>query len=208
MIDKLIAIAKKNWIFVAVTVAVVIVMILFSKMEKYYDYEYMGCSTCSSGEAGVFPGTVAAMVPDKEYEGCQTCDAGDAGVLEDTEQEMYRMPDFYYDDTINVADTLAEVGRNPDGLSANINLIDREEDNEMAAPINYQAESDKQLVDSYYGTYSSNDGQYSNEPPIYYPYAPGNPLMVDGDYETAENENDIDMLDIDESGEEGMYTLL
>jgi hypothetical protein len=49
MLDKLIAIAKKNWIFVAVTVAVVIVMILFSKMEKNHRRE---CSRRGGRESG------------------------------------------------------------------------------------------------------------------------------------------------------------
>jgi hypothetical protein len=180
MLDKLIAIAKKNWIFVALTAIVVLAMIFFSKMEKYYDYEYMGCSTCSSGEAGVLPGSVATMVYDKEYEGCQTCDAGDAGVLEDTEQEMYQMPDDYYGSDVKVADTIAEVAENPSVIAAVVedrenefmtpmqiqdNLaqaiynatvdrpyVDGEDADLMSIdPIDYTLQSDAQLINDFYG---------------------------------------------------------
>lgn len=63
---------KTNWMLILAGLLVLIALVMIFKnmtKERYYDYEMSGCSTCSSG---------------------------DAGILVDTEDEMYQMPDDYY----------------------------------------------------------------------------------------------------------------
>jgi hypothetical protein len=72
MLKKIIAIAKDNWIFIAIALLVIIVSTFFFGGS---DSEITGCSTCSAGDAGV--------LVDTELSGCSTCSLGDAGVLPD-----------------------------------------------------------------------------------------------------------------------------
>jgi len=142
MLKKIVAIARNNWVFVAIALLVVIVASFFFGGS---DSEITGCSTCSAGDAGV--------LVDTELSGCSTCLEGDAGVLLDTETsdtEMYNMPDDYYDSQMEIADTIAEVDHNPSEFDAVTE--DREEENEVAVdPTDYDEQSDDQIVADFFG---------------------------------------------------------
>ena len=142
MLKKIVAIARNNWVFIAIALLVVIVASFFF---GGIDSEITGCSTCSSGDAGV--------LLDTELSGCSTCSEGDAGVLLDTETsntEMYNMPDDYYDSQMEIADTIAEVAHNPSEIDAVTE--DREEENEVAVdPTDYADQSDDQIVADFFG---------------------------------------------------------
>ncbi|AGE56453.1 hypothetical protein PBCVNEJV1_854R [Paramecium bursaria Chlorella virus NE-JV-1] len=131
VVSTMIKIAKENWIFIAIAIVVIIIMNVAFSSEKYYDYELAGCSTCS---------------------------AGDAGVLLDTESsEMYNMPDDYYSNPMEIADTIAEVAHNPDEFAAVVE--DREDESDVVFvpeekvidPTDYAEQSDKQIVADFYG---------------------------------------------------------
>ena len=160
MLKKIIAIAKDNWIFIAIALLVITISAFFFGGS---DSEITGCSTCSSGDAGV--------LVDTEMSGCSTCSLGDAGVLPDTETsetEMYNMPDDYYNSQMEIADTIAEVEYNPSEIDAVTE--DREEEDEVAFdpvddyveedeeeevvvldPTDYAEQTDDQLVADFYG---------------------------------------------------------
>ena len=141
MFGKVITIAKKNWVFLAIAVGIVVLLMLFK--GNFLDSELTGCSTCSSGDAGV--------LLDTELTGCSTCSTGDAGVLLDTETsntEIYNMPDGYYSSPEEIADTIAEVAHNPDEFAA---VVEDREDDVIIDPTDYAAQSDEQLVADFYG---------------------------------------------------------
>jgi hypothetical protein len=143
MFAKIVKILKDNWVFVVIAILVIAALSFFGK-EHFYDYELAGCSTCSSGDAGV--------LIDTELTGCSTCSTGDAGVLLDTETsttEIYNMPDDYYRSPMEIADTIAEVAHNPDEFAAVTE--DREEDMVVIDPTDYAKQSDDQLVADFYG---------------------------------------------------------
>lgn len=165
MLKKIVAIARNNWVFIAIALLVVIVTSFFFGGS---DSEITGCSTCSAGDAGV--------LVDMELSGCSTCSEGDAGVLLDTETsdtEMYNMPDDYYDSQMEIADTIAEVDHNPSEFDAvtedreeeyevaldpaNYDYYDEveedlEEEDEVAVdPTDYAEQSDDQIVADFYG---------------------------------------------------------
>jgi hypothetical protein len=152
MIAKVIDALKSNWLFFAVAIVVVLALVFFGKEKSHvretpsragcsFDYEVAGCSTCSSGDAGV--------LLDTELTGCSTCFTGDAGVLLDTETEMYGMPDDYYHTPEEIADTIAEVSHNPDEFEAVTE--DREDEMVVIDPTDYAKQSDDRLVADFYG---------------------------------------------------------
>lgn len=138
MLKTLVDVLKRNWIFFALAALVVVLLMVFRR--NYYDYEIAGCSTCSAGDAGV--------LFDSEITGCSTCSTGDAGVLLDTEQEIYNMPDGYYETPMQIADTIAEVSENPSEFAA---VVEDRENEEIIDPTDYADQSDEQLVQDFYG---------------------------------------------------------
>jgi hypothetical protein len=198
MLKKIIAIAKDNWIFIAIALLVITVSAFFFGGS---DSEITGCSTCSAGDAGV--------LVDTELSGCSTCSLGDAGVLPDTETsetEMYNMPDDYYNSQMEIADTIAEVGHNPSEFDAVTE--DREEEDEVAFdpvddyveedeeeevvvldPTDYAEQTDDQLVADFYG-----DQEIEDDAEI--------------DYAERERIRKIQYMPLDMDMADGSFTLL
>ena len=137
MLNKIVSIARDNWVFIAIALLVIIVSAFFFGGS---DGEITGCSTCSVGDAGV--------LVDTELSGCSTCSLGDAGVLPDpetSETEMYNMPDDYYNSQMEIADTIAEVGYNPSEIDAVTE--DHEEEDEVAFdPVDYEEGDEEEEV--------------------------------------------------------------
>ena len=57
MLGKVARIIKDNWVFIAIAVAVLFVLAIMTRKERYME----GCSLCSPGDAGVLPGSVFTM---------------------------------------------------------------------------------------------------------------------------------------------------
>jgi hypothetical protein len=198
MLKKIIAIARDNWVFIAIALLVITVSAFFFGGS---DSEITGCSTCSAGDAGV--------LVDTELSGCSTCSLGDAGVLPDTETsetEMYNMPDDYYNSQMEIADTIAEVGYNPSEFDAVTE--DREEEDEVAFdpvddyveedeeeevvvldPTDYAEQTDDQLVADFYG-----DQEIEDDAEI--------------DYAERERIRKIQYMPLDMDMADGSFTLL
>ena len=190
MIKKLIAIAKKNWVWIATTLIVLVVLILLRPSRDFEE----GCSTCSVGGAGVLLGT-PKYYPDFEMEGCSTCSVGGAGVLPgtqnyypDLEDEMYNMPDGYYDDALEVADTTDDVSGDPDDFTAVV------EDSE--SDVNAQSPDTDTMIADYYGKYSRPYVEESDQ------------QLVSDFYGDSEDDIGLELLNMDDDGSYGEYTLL
>jgi hypothetical protein len=185
MFKKIVDIVKKNWIFVVLAIAIMILMMMFSNKGNFIDRELTGCSTCSTGDAGV--------LFDTELSGCSTCSTGDAGVLLDTEMsdtEIYNMPDDYYSSPQEIADTVAEVAHNPDEFAA---VVEDREDNDdiIIDPTDYAAQSDEQLVADFYG---DNENDYWGDSEI--------------DHAERERVHKIRFMPLDMDASDGTFTLL
>lgn len=135
MIEKILQFARKHWVLIAlILVAVSIFMTQSAPARKI---------------------ALFATTTDRETSGCSTCSAGDAGVVSSSHlyypdfEEENNMPDNYYDDTLETADSIGEISKNPDEIAANVE--DREADLDARSPdINT-------MIEDYYGTYSRND---------------------------------------------------
>lgn len=165
MLQNIVKLAKENWFFFLIVIVVVMILFFMNRRENYYDYKLVGCSSCTAGDAGVLVDNEvtgcstcsagdAGVLVDSEITGCSTCSAGEAGVLVDSE-EMYQMPDDYYETPMEIADTIAEVAHNPDMVEAVVEDKEDEvyddEEEKVIDPTNYAAQSDNQLMKDFYG---------------------------------------------------------
>jgi hypothetical protein len=216
MLQKVIRIVKKNWVFIVIAIVIAVVLAMFNRKEKYI----AGCSTCDPQDAGVLPQSVFTMRQimnlDKEIAGCSTCEAGDAGVLEDTETtpetEMYNMPDEYYGSDVQVAETIAEVAYNPSEVSAVVEDRENEFMNPMQAQDNlaqavYNATEDMPYADN-------EDADLMSIDPIDYTLQSDAQLINDFygeeeiDYAERKRIADVKALPIDFYMDDSAFTLL
>jgi hypothetical protein len=93
---------KNNWMVIAAALVIVAIVLIFMSMrkEKYYDYEMTGCSTCSTGDAGVFDYEEMYQMPDDYYSDAEN-------------DEIYEEDEIYEDDTFAGDDDNADAEDSP-----------------------------------------------------------------------------------------------